>query len=217
MPKQRSETVEQLLGSVQWALSKRLGARDLVPMLKRLVARTVPRSPEWMFAQRELARVLVEPAPWQAALLARRLLQIEDDPQTRAVLGLAQTLLGNYRSACAAYRRALLLAPESPEYAHNLGHLLDVALERPRDALAYLRAAQRELPDEPEVAASLAHALVRTGAVDEARRLLQQSLSDDAAVERWLTSWQTADPPGSTVVDLGGGTPSTPPAVARKR
>ena len=48
-------------------------------------------------------------------------------------------------------------------------------------------------------------------------RYILGSLSDDEAVERWLTSWQTADPPGSTVVDLGGGAPSTPPALARKR
>jgi tetratricopeptide (TPR) repeat protein len=217
MPKQRSETVEQLVGSVQWALTNRLGARDLVPMLKRLIARTEPRSPEWMFAQRELARVLLEPAPWRAALVARQLLAIEDDPQTQAILGLAHTLLGNYRSACAAYRRALLLAPETPEFAHNLGHLLDVALDRPKDALSYLRTAQRALPDEPEVATSLAHALARSGSLGEARQLLRDALADEAAAERWLARWLAADPPGSTVPRAGGATPSTPPAVARKR
>jgi tetratricopeptide (TPR) repeat protein len=187
-----------LLRSAQWALEQDLSARDLVPMLKKVLARAEPGSPACLFAQQHLARLLVQDSPWQAARLARDVLRHQQDDQSWAILGLAHTLLGNYRCAKQAYCQALALAPRCHVYAHNLGHLLDVALDRPRDGLAYLASAHRAEPREPEVATSYAHALARTGRLDEARRLLQRVLRTDAmSVEELLREWLSADPPGS--------------------
>jgi tetratricopeptide (TPR) repeat protein len=191
-------SVQRLLTSVEWALANGLGPRDLVPMLERLTSHAVAGSAEWLFAQRQLAHVLVRTQPWRCSLVARRVLKIEQDASTWGVLGLAQTLLGHYRTASAAYRRALALAPDSPECAHNLGHLLDVALDRPKDAVRYLRKAHAALPNEPEVAASLAHALARSGRRDEARAILSRDVDpDEAAADARLSSWLSANPPGS--------------------
>jgi Flp pilus assembly protein TadD len=195
----RPETVERLLSNVEWALANGLGPRDLVPMLERLLAHAEAGSSAWRFAHQQLAAVLVHNSPWRAALLARRVLRVEDDARTWGVLGLAQTLLGNYRSACRAYRRALALLPDCPEFAHNLGHLLDAALNRPKAALPFLRSAQRALPHEPEIATSLAHALARSGRIQEAESILRRELDDPEAAPSWIAAWLAADPPGSGV------------------
>src|SRR5690606_18047263 len=135
MPKRSAETVERLLSDVEWALEKGLGARDLVPMLERLLRRAASGSDAWVFASRQLAEQVVQRDPWRAAGLARRVLASCDDDRSWAVLALALTLMGHYRAAARAYRRALALAPDCPNHLHNLGHLLDVALDRPRSAL----------------------------------------------------------------------------------
>lgn len=194
---QRPENVERLRSNVEWAMARGLPARDLVPMLERLLAHAPPASEAWIFGHQKLAEQLVHARPWKALLLARRLLRVEEDGRTWAVAALAYTLLGHYRAACNAYRRALSLVGDSPEYAHNLGHLLDAALNRPKAALPYLRAAWRGLPDEPEVASSYAHALARVGRIDEARSLLQFALDEGADAEEWIQRWLAADPPGS--------------------
>lgn len=194
---QRPESVERLQRGVEWALAQGLGARDLVPMLERLLAHAPRGSAAWHFGTVRLAEVLVRTAPWRAALLARRALRLEESAQSWGVLALAQTLLGNYRAACRAYRKALALVHDSPEYAHNLGHLLDVALDRPKDAIPYLRAAHKAVPNEPELAASLAHALARAGRIDEARSLLVESDFSPEAAQDWINDWLSASPPGS--------------------
>lgn len=123
-------------------------------------------------------------------MLARSALLRAEDDQTWATLGIAQSLLGNFRAARAAYRRGLQLAPASVCCLHNLGHLLDIAFERPREALRYLRAAHLAEPDEPEIAASLAHALGRTGQLEQARRLLARALrSTEDEADRVLADW----------------------------
>ncbi len=71
-----------------------------------------------------------------------------DDDRAWAVLGFCQTLLGNYRYAAKAYRRAVHAAPKNPWYAHNLGHLLDVALDRVEEALPLLHIAYRSVPKD---------------------------------------------------------------------
>jgi len=148
-------------------------------------------SADWVYAQRQLAELLVEPDPWRATILARTVARYTpDDDGAYAVEGLALTLLGHYRVAARAYRAALAIAPDNPWYAHNLGHLLDVALSRPRDALPLLRQAFQMEP-HPEIASSLAHALGRTGRVAEATTVLKRSFkgeppSDD---QRALLSW----------------------------
>jgi len=184
--------VARLVSNIQWALAEGLGARDLVPMLESLLAAAPPGSDEELFAQQQLSEIIVEKRPWQAALLARQALARVPHPRTWSVLGLAHTLLGNYRSAARAYRQSLAMDPACPSTAHNLGHLLDVALGRPCDALRYLELAHRLEPDEPELASSYAHALVRVGQREKAYTLLLQSQSMQEAeantlLDRWLS------------------------------
>jgi tetratricopeptide (TPR) repeat protein len=193
-----ADDLAKLLMSAQWALARDLSPRDLVPMLRKVVARAEPGSAAALFAQRHLGRLLLKDSPWRAARLAWDVLRHQEDDEAWAILGLAHTLLGNYRCAKTAYYRALALAPNCPAYAHNLGHLLDVALDRPRDGLRYLACAHRAEPNEPELASSYAHALARSGRLDDARRILRRALSkDEAGVERILTAWLGAHPPGS--------------------
>jgi Flp pilus assembly protein TadD len=197
--KNRARDLDRLLNDVAWAMERGLGARDLIPMLEKIVRRAPRGSRAALFAQRELAEKLVEQAPWRAARLAREVVAHGDDDRAWAVLGIAHTLLGNYRSAKKAYLRALALSPGCPWYSHNLGHLIDVALDRPREALSHLAAAYRAEPGEGEIAASFAHALARVGRVSEARRVLGPSLDDDSArVDHWLNAWLERTPPCAT-------------------
>ncbi len=180
--------LERLLRSARWGLSRDLDRRDLLPMLEHLLAAAPRGSEACLLAQRNLARLLVAERPFRAARLAREALAAAEDEQTYAVLGIAHTLLGNYRSARRAYGRGLALDPGQLCCLHNLGHLLDVAFDRPVAALPYLRAAHLVLPDEPEVTASFAHALARAGDLERARRLLRRALGD-ADADRLLAEW----------------------------
>ena len=198
MKRDSARSVDRLLFDVEWAISRRLGPRDLVPMLKKLLAHAEPGSVAWLFGQRQLAEVLLDSAPWQSALLARAVLAHEECDRAYGILGLAQSLLGNYRSAANAYRRALALSPAHPVYAHNLGHLLDVALGRPEDALRYLELAYRAEPGEVEIAGSYAHGLARTGRLEAAVRVLSGALEiSHAEAEERLRDWLSRNPPGS--------------------
>lgn len=168
---------------------------QVVRLLETLAARAPERSPEACFAHRHLAELHLESSPWQAALHLRRVLSVDaDDDIAQALMGLCQAVQGNYRSAVAAYRRAVALSPSNPWYNHNLGHLLDVALESPQDALPYLRKAHKAQPAQEEVGASYAHCLGRVGAVEEgaavARALLVRHPrhSDLRALLAWLES-----------------------------
>lgn len=180
----------RLWRDVLWALERGLGPRDLVPMLRRLARSVEVGSEAWRFAQEELAAQQLEIAPWRAALAARRANRVRESDRALALLALALTLLGHYAAATRAYRRALVLAPGHASYSHNLGHLLDRGLNRPKAALLHLAAASRALPRDPEVAASHAHALVRVGRHQEARALLTARLPGgakqaSALLERW--------------------------------
>ena len=186
------------MSDIQWALAHELPCSELVPMLDKLHSHAEPGSRAALFAKRKLAELLVQKNPWRSALLARQLLEAEPDERTWGLLGLAQTLLGNYRAAARAYRQAMALAPDFPMCAHNLGHLLDVALNRPRDALRYLEQAYRAFPNEPEIASSFAHALARAGDHERARTILAEALNGDAhAADGLLGEWLSSDPPGT--------------------
>ena len=131
--------------------------------------------------------------PWRAALHARRLMKSDSaDDGAYALMGLAQTLLGNFNSAIAAYKRALLMAPENPWYHHNLGHLLDVCKGDTVGALAHLRTAHRIKSEEDEIIASLAHCLARVGKLAEARSLAENAAAraprneDHQALLAWV-------------------------------
>jgi len=214
---EQAPNVQRMLSDIQWALAHDLPATELVPMLNKLLRHAEPRSSAALFGKRKLAELIVQDQPWKSALLARELLQAaqngaqgaghdsghvggEPAERTWALLGLAQTLLGHYRAAAAAYRQAMLLAPHFPMCAHNLGHLLDVALNRPGDALKYLQQAYEAFPNEPEIGSSYAHALVRAGQHSLAKTVLADALDGDAsAAERLLAEWLRSDPPGTLV------------------
>ena len=91
------------------------------------------------------------------------------------LLGVAHMRLGHFRAARHALERALRLAPDDVAVLHNLGHLLDVAFDRPEEALPHLALACRIVPDEPAIASSHAHALARTGQEARAEQLLVRS------------------------------------------
>lgn len=188
----KTRTVEHLLADVNFALERGLGARDLVPMLKNLLRCAPHGSDASRFARLQLGRQLLRTDPFRSATLARSVTREIDDDEAWGLLGVALTLLGHYRSAVAAQRRACRLAPAHPGHAHNLGHLLDAALGRPRQALPSLERAFLAAPDVPGIASSYAHVLVGVGRIDDARRILQQHARLDAAsaedtLQQWLS------------------------------
>ena len=193
MPERPSPDLERMLTDVEWAISKQFAARNLVPMLENLVRAAPAASEAAYFAKLRLSELIVGAAPFRAARLARDVLVRGESDRAWAVLGLAHTLLGNYRMAARSYYRALALAPDCGVYEHNLGHVLDVALNRPQDALAHLERAHRALPKESEIASSYAHALLRSGQLDKARQLLLRALKSPEAAEQIFKAWQDAN------------------------
>lgn len=159
-------------------------------MLERLVRHALPGSECSVAAKRQLAELIVETSPWRAALLARDVLKHQEDDRAWGLLGLAHTLLGNHQSARRAYHRALRLAPGCASYAHNLGHLIDVVFNRPREALHWLRRAHLAAPDEAEIAASYAHALARSERLQEAAAILTAALQSSEGAWRLLERWR---------------------------
>src|SRR3954464_9815431 len=192
MPRDAPGEVDRLRREVERALRDQRDGEDVLPLLARLARAANPDSDAWIYAHRHLAEIGVEHDPWRAALFARRVLGLRpDDDGAWAVLGLAQSLLGNYRYAARSYERALSLAPQNPWYAHNLGHLYDVALDRPVDALPLLLRATEAQTGEADIAASYAHALARCGKVAAAKRVLKRAIrhgatADQMALSRWL-------------------------------
>jgi tetratricopeptide (TPR) repeat protein len=209
----------RLRQDVEYALRRALDPADVLPLLHRLARAAAPGSEESLFAHRHLAELLVERHPWRAALYARRVLAArEDDDRVLAVLALCQTLLGNYRYAVKSYMRALDASPNNPWYAHNLGHLLDVALNRPSEAVPWLRAAYAQASWSDEVRLSLSHALARVGRVAEARRVLVRGMKktpsrEQEALLRWLDEGATETGDRSSRAALA---PPRIPRIARK-
>jgi len=173
-------------------MSKQFAARDLVPMLENLVRAAPAASEASYFAKLRLSELIVGDAPFRAARLARDVLTSGESDRAWAVLGLAHSLLGHYRLAARSYRRALVLAPDCGVYEHNLGHVLDVALNRPRDALVHLERAHKSMPEEREVSSSYAHALLRSGQPERARELLLRAVKGQAEADGILKTWQRA-------------------------
>jgi hypothetical protein len=161
-------------------------------MLHRLTRTAALGSEESLFAHQKLAELLIERHPWRATLHAKKVLAaLPDDGRAWAVLAGCQAMLGNYKYAVSGYQRALESSPSNPSYAHNLGHLLDVALDRPRDAVPWLRSAYEGHADSTEIAASYAHALARAGDVTEAMRVLggarrRGASREHVAIWKWL-------------------------------
>src|SRR5512140_2536312 len=205
---------ERLRRDVEGALRRALDPSDVLPLLHRLARSAAPGTDESVFAHRHLAELIAARHPWRAALYARRVTaERPDDDRAWAVLALCQTLLANYRFAAASYQRALSCAPKNPWCAHNLGHLLDVALGRPQEALAWLRTAYAGAPNHGEIATSLAHALARAGLLGEAKTVLARAMrtaasSEQQALLRWIEQGAPADKRAArskpTIVPLPG-------------
>ena len=182
----------RLRQEIERALRRAFDPADVLPRLARLARLAPPASDDGVFAHRQLAELLVERHPWRAAIYARRALaHASDDDRAWAVLAFCQTLLGNFRCAAKAYQQAIASAPGNPWYAHNLGHLLDVALGAPHRALPWLRSAYAAKADNSEIVASYVHALARAGQTGEARGVLERAHErfDSRELEallRWL-------------------------------
>lgn len=213
MPRRKSRASEakRLRQDVEWALESALDSGDLVPLLHRLVRTAAEASDDAVFAHRQLAETLVEREPWQSTLHARKVLAVvADDERAWAALALSQTLLGNYRYAANAYAHALQAAPQNPWYAHNLGHLLDVALDKPVDAVPWLRRAfegsKKRAAPNCEIAASFSHALARSGSVAEAKKVLAGAMKRGGSREHdALMKWFDAGAPPSQAPRHRGG------------
>jgi tetratricopeptide (TPR) repeat protein len=193
------QQTHELRRQIEWTLSRAVDPSDVLPMLHRLSRLADDGSDESLFANLHLAELLVERDPWRAALYARRVLAHRpDDDRGWATLALCQTLLGNYKFAVSAYHNALTSAPKNPWYAHNLGHLLDVALGRARDAVGWLRRAYQSAAYSGEVSASYAHALARVGRLGDARKVLARAMKrgssrEHSALLKWLDQGAPAD------------------------
>src|SRR5262245_61247884 len=141
-PGAETQACAVLRQEIERALRRAFDPADLLPRLARLARLAPPSSDDGVFAHRQLAELLVERHPWRAAIYARRALaHRKDDDRAWAILAFCQTLLGNFHCASTAYQQAIASAPANPWYAHNLGHLLDVALGAPDRALPWLRSA----------------------------------------------------------------------------
>ncbi|MBX3220068.1 MAG: tetratricopeptide repeat protein [Labilithrix sp.] len=204
---------QSLRQEIERALRGAFDPADVLPRLARLARLAAPSSDDAIFANQKLAELLVERDPWRAALYVRRALARRDsDDRSWAVLAFCQTLLGNFRCAASAYAKAIACAPANPWYAHNLGHLLDVALGEPARALAWLDRAYRAKSDNSEIVASYAHALARAGRIDDARGVLERARGRvDSRELDALLRWLDQGAPARARRDDG------PPSPAKRR
>lgn len=207
--------VDHLRRRAEQAIASDQGRRVIVPLLERLVSVAPEGSPAALYAHRHLAEYRVEDHPWRALLSLRKVVAAQpDDDVVHALMGLAQALLSNFRAAVEAYRRALAIAPRNPWYHHNLGHLLDVALERPEQALRHLEIAHKATaPNDPEITASLAHCLARLGKLEAARTLAASAAAAAPrnADHKRLLEWIDRGAPAEAKV---AATPSRHPSSA---
>lgn len=203
---QRASTVEELWEQAEEALEA--SSKRAEGLLMQLASVAEEGSDASLFAHRHLAELHLEGNPWKAALHLRRVLgHCADDDILHALMGLCQALLGNYRVAVRSYRQASSLAPQTPWYHHNLGHLVDVALDDPAGAEGHLRRAFELEPEHDEIIGSLAHCVARLGDLDEARSLaaLAQEKGPCNPDHRVLLEW------------IEGGATDTPAATATVR
>jgi len=184
--------LDRLRARIDDALRRDRPRSEVMPLLERLIAHAGDHGELFLYAHRHMAELLIADEPWQAALHLRRVIKAgAADDTAHALMGLCQALLGNFDSAVFQYERALALEPTNAWYHHNLGHLLDVALNRPNSAATHLRWAHEAHPMEDEVTASLAHCLARLGQLEQAEALAQEALdlSPDHESHGSLVTW----------------------------
>ena len=167
-----ASTIEELWEQAEEALEA--SSKRAEGLLTQLLSAADEGSEASLFAHRHLAELHLEDNPWKAALHLRRVLRhCEEDDILHALMGLCHALLGNYRVAVRSYREASSIAPQTPWYHHNLGHLMDVALDDPSGAHPHLRRAYELEPEHDEIIGSLAHCVARLGDLDEALKLAE--------------------------------------------
>lgn len=191
--------LDRLRARIDDALRRERPRSEVMPLLERLLASAKDQGELFVYAHRHMAELLIADEPWQSALHLRQVIKAGfGDDTAHALMGLCQALLGNFDSAVYQYERALALEPHNAWYHHNLGHLLDVALNRPEAAVRHLRWAHESHPMEDEVTASLAHCLARVGQLAEAEALAQEALelSPDHESHGSLLSWIKRGAPG---------------------
>jgi tetratricopeptide (TPR) repeat protein len=202
---QRASTVEELWERAEEALEA--SSKRAQGLLTQLASVAEEGSDASIFAHRHLAELHLEDNPWKAALHLRRVLgYCPDDDILHALLGLCHALLGNYRVAVRSYREASSLAPQTPWYHHNLGHLMDVALDDPIGAECHLRRAFELEPQHDEIIGSLAHCVARLGDLELAQRLALLAKEkgpcnpDHAGLLEWIERGATDTPAGPATV-----------------
>jgi tetratricopeptide (TPR) repeat protein len=191
--------LDRLRARIDDALRRDRPRTEVMPLLERLLASAGDHGELFVYAHRHIAELLIADEPWQAALHLRRVIKAgAADDTAHALMGLCQALLGNFDSAVYQYERALALEPANAWYHHNLGHLLDVALNRPNSAAMHLRWAHEAHPMEDEVTASLAHCVARLGQLEQAEALAQEALdlSPDHESHGSLLTWIKRGAPG---------------------
>jgi tetratricopeptide (TPR) repeat protein len=131
---------------------------------------------------------------------------LERDPnngQALVLLGLVCQRLNRYGDALDSYRRLLMLYPEHREGKLRLAECL-LAGGDTREATPRYEALARERPDDPAVLLGLAVCRGQTGALQEARELLDRLLAADprnaaALMERGRLALEMEDPAGAEV------------------
>ncbi len=207
---------------VEHAYRQAFDPADVLPDLHKLERKAPQGSDTWAFAVRSLAEILSDRDPWRASLHARKLLAARPtDEHAWASLGFAQTLLGHYRYAVRAYRAALDMAPRNPSYAHNLGHLLDVALNNAPAALPFLKLSVDLAPEVIEFRMSYAHGLASAGKRNLARKIMKTLEQEDLdaawpeleSLRRWIESEDRTETDAPSTRILPHAPPSTPDEV----
>src|SRR5690349_20283607 len=107
--------LRRLRKRVERALADGARGSDVVRDLETIVREAAGRDRDALFAHRQLAELRLEESPWRAALHLRELILADAaDDGVYALMGLCQAMLGNFRSAIAAYQRAIESAPRNP-------------------------------------------------------------------------------------------------------
>lgn len=206
------ELTSEELTALRVRAERLIGGDDVgavIQACEQLLAAAPPESDEAVFARRHLAESMLERAPWQAALHLRHVVRLRPgDDVGHALLGLCHALLGNYQACVNSFRRALAIEPGNAYYEHNLGHILDLGLDRPEEAQEFLAAARTHAASHHEILASHAHCLARLGRLGEAREAVVQALKlePDHGGHRSLRQWIE-----------GGATPEGDPTGASPR
>jgi hypothetical protein len=203
-----ASTIEELWEQAEEALEA--SSKSAESLLTKMVSAADEGSDASLFAHRHLAELHLEDNPWKAALHLRRVLShCAEDDILHALMGLCHALLGNYRVAVRSYRDASRLAPQTPWYHHNLGHLMDVALDDPSGAYPHLRRAYELEPEHDEIIGSLAHCVARLGDLHEALKLaeLAEAQGPCNPDHRGLIDWIQA---GATDTAVAKGTVRRP-------